>query len=451
MTLRQRLLLRLFAVLGISLLIAGILAYGRAAAKVKTELHAALVVGEQVLIDAVKEIERSPSPYQQMRIVIERFSGGRHLKVTLLDSEHVRVASSRLAEPESAAPDWFCRLLGDKPELARVPLPTNVRGYSEFLIEADPRNEIQEFWEDLGYGFLVLIILSGLAGVLIHWTIGHELTPLKDLNRALSRIAEGDFAMRIPESGPNDLKAVSKGFNDMARRLEDSRAATTQLEVQLSTLQEEERAELARDLHDEIGPLLFSVSLDAAEVQKSLDPSAKPRTLERLESIRDSVSRSQKHVLRLLGQLRSGTIEDMGLEGCVSQLIGFWRSRLPHLDIRMEVPAQGVGSRLDTIAYRIIQESISNAVRHGQATLIEVFVATAPDGATRVMVQDNGIGLKSGPDGYGLRGMRERVLSRNGTLTVRARADGGGTLVVADFPPACPVTGAIDPPQTIGT
>ena len=72
-----------------------VLAYWRATNKVQTELHAALIVGEQMLDDAVKELERSPSPYQLIPSVIERFSGGRHLSVALLDSEgqrHCRLA-----------------------------------------------------------------------------------------------------------------------------------------------------------------------------------------------------------------------------------------------------------------------------------------------------------------------------------------------------------------------
>ncbi|MEQ1714460.1 MAG: histidine kinase [Hyphomicrobium sp.] len=434
MSLRKRLLLKLFAVLGVSLLIAAALAYWRAAAKVRTELHAALTVGEQVLLDAVKEIERAPSPYQQMRIVIERFSGGRHLKIALIDSSGARIAESRLEAPDDPAPHWFYTMVAGAPEAAHVALPTSIHGYSEFLIEADPRNEVQEFWEELGYGLVVVSILSGLASLLIFWNIGRELRPLQDLNKALSGIAEGDFSMRIAEAGSSDLRAVGNGFNEMARRLDATQASNTRLEVQLSTVQEEERAELARDLHDEIGPLLFSVGLDAAEVQRILTDSGQTEPLDRLESIRDSVRLSQKKVLQILGRLRSGTVEDLGLEGAITQLVEFWKTRQPHIAISIDVPESGLGYDLDPVAYRIVQESISNSVRHGNTSRIDVMIAMGPDSVTRVTVSDDGGGLKSTRQGNGLIGMRERVSSRNGTLTVKTRGDERGTLVAADFP-----------------
>ncbi|MEQ1670506.1 MAG: histidine kinase [Hyphomicrobium sp.] len=434
MTLRQRLLIRLAVVLGLSILVAAAMAYWRAAGQVREELHAALVVGEQVLVDAVKEIERAPNPFQQMRVVIERFSGGRHLKITLLDRSGQRVAASRLALAEDPAPEWFIDLMREQPETARVDVPKGLRDFSAFLIETDSRNEVQEFWEDIKYGLSVLGILACAVYALIYWTLGRELEPLANLNSALSRVAEGDFSMRLAETGSRDLKEVSIGFNEMAARLDATESDNLRLQEQLTNVQEEERAELARNLHDEIGPLLFSVGLDAAAVQKALGDTATGEAAERLASIREAVGLSQKHVLQILGQLRNGTVEDLGLETAVRQLIEFWKSRHPKLSISADLPEDGVSLELDPVVYRVVQESLSNAVRHGRPTQIDILVATSPEGMTRVMVSDNGGGLASSRRGNGLTGMNERVSLRKGSLTVRNRSDGKGTIVMADFP-----------------
>lgn len=434
MSLRQRLLVRVALVLGLSLLIGAITSYWRAAGKVRTEMHAAFVVGEQLLFDAVKEVEHSASPFQQLRMIIERFSGGRHLRVMLLDSKGESVMQSRLDMPDEPAPDWFYKLAGGTPEMSRIALPKNVPGYSAFLMEADPRNEVQEFWEDTVSSLSTVAILATLVSALIYLTVGRELRPLANLREALARVGERDFSMRVAEQGPSDLQVVAAGFNQMASRLEEAETQKTMLEEQLSSVQEEERGELARDLHDEIGPLLFSVSLDAAAVQKSLGEHGNAEISERLESIREAVALSQRHVLQILGRLRSGSVEDMGLEAAIRGVIEFWTSRHPHLMISAKVPESGVGVDFDPVVYRIVQESISNAVRHGKPSRIDVAVSIEDDGSVRASVCDDGGGLTSQKSGHGLTGMRERVASRLGTLSVGNRPDGKGVLVEAYFP-----------------
>lgn len=434
MSLRQRLLIHVALVLGFSLLVGAGISYWNAAGKIRTELHAAFVVGEQVLTDAVQELDHSRTPYQQLPSVIERFSGGRHLRVSLLDNDGNRVTESRIEMPKEPAPDWFYRMLGGPPETFSIPVPSNVHGYSAFLMEADPRNEVQEVWEDLGGTLLNVSIMAGLVSALIYWTLGRELKPLGHLSHALSRAAQGDFSMRLAEEGSQDLRDVTKGFNHMADQLEQAEASKTLLEEQLSSVQDEERAELARDLHDEIGPLLFSVGIDTAAVQKSLGESADRDVVERLDSIREAVSLSQKRVLQILGRLRSGTVEDLGLEAAINRLIEFWTSRRPSLRVSSIVPEAGVGPELDPVVYRIVQESMSNAVRHGETSAIDIAVKREPDGAVFVRVSDDGGGLKTTRAGHGLTGMRERVTARQGVFTIGNRPDGLGTLVEARFP-----------------
>jgi two-component system sensor histidine kinase UhpB len=293
---------------------------------------------------------------------------------------------------------------------------------------------VQEVWEDLGGSLIVVSVLAGLVSVLIYWTVGRELRPLTQLSHALSRVAKRDFSMRLAEEGPRDLRAVTQGFNHMAAQLEEAEASKTLLEEQLSSVQDEERIELARDLHDEIGPLLFSVGLDTAAVQKALGEEAGHDIVERLESIREAVSLSQKRVLQILGRLRSGTVDDLGLQAAINRLIEFWTSRRPALRVRSTVPEDGVGSELDPIVYRVVQESMSNAVRHGNTSVIDIVVKRDAIKGVHVSVSDDGGGLKSTRAGHGLTGMRERVASRCGAFTIANRTDGNGVLVEARFP-----------------
>ena len=128
-------------------------------------------------------------------------------------------------------------------------------------------------------------------------------------------------------------------------------------------------------------------------------------------------------------------VEDLGLEGAVAQLVEFWKVRHPRISIRSRDAENGVGIGSDAIIYRIVQESISNAVRHGVTSEIDVKVDVNACGGVDVEVADDGGGLESTKRlGNGLTGMRERVTSRGGTLEVGNTADGSGTCVSAHIP-----------------
>ena len=434
-TLRQRLLLLLALMLAASVVVKTSLAFWHAAGKVQTELTAALVVGEQIVADAVRELENVPNPYQMMPSVIERFSGGRHLRIALLDDVGKEVVSSRLAMPEEPAPEWVYNFLAGETEIATIKLPSSIKGYSSFYIEADPRNEVQEFWEELRHGLVVLVLLAVVELSVIYFVLGWELRPLGKLSRAFGSIASGDFSVRLTDAASGDLTTVNRGFNEMAARLEQSEEMKTVLQEQLASAQDEERADLARDLHDEIGPLLFSVSLDAAELQRALGETGSPDVKDRIEHIREAIRLSQKSVLEILGRLRTGTVEDLGLAAAIARLVEFWKARYPTLAVSSVIPEDGVGVALDAIVYRVVQESLSNAVRHGRPSTIEIVVRQEEGGRTEVVVTDDGGGLRTQKAGHGITGMRERVLSRDGTLTIANRSDGRGTMVRADFPP----------------
>ncbi|RUO99224.1 histidine kinase [Hyphomicrobium sp.] len=432
MSLRQRLLINVALVLFLSVIVGALTTYWRAAAKIETELHSAFVVGEQILEDGVNGLNGSPNPYHALIGIIEQFNSARHLKVSIVDKGGERAVQSHIETPSEPAPEWFYNLLAGSTESAHVKLPPEIHGYSAFLIETDPRNEVQEVWEDVGNSLLLVGLLAALVSALIYWTVGRELKPLEQLGDALLRGAEGDFSTRVEERGARDIRAVTSVFNHMAAKLEQAEAAKTLLEEQLSSVQEEERAELARDLHDEIGPLLFSVGLDAAAVQNSLGDNQLGDAADRLESIREAVGLSQRRVLQILGRLRTGTVEDLGLEAAVQRLVEFWTARKPGLEITTTIPEGGVGVELDSVVYRIVQESISNAVRHGKTTTIDAAVKFDDSGLS-VHVVDDGGGLKSSRAGHGLTGMRERVMAKRGRFNVRNRPDGRGTIVEARF------------------
>jgi two-component system sensor histidine kinase UhpB len=212
------------------------------------------------------------------------------------------------------------------------------------------------------------------------------------------------------------------------------------LNERLRTLQAEERAELARNLHDEIGPLLFAVDVAAAAVARLAEIRRTAEIPAQVWSIHDAVARMQRHVRVILGRLRP--ITAIGLKAALDRLAAFWRSRCPGVDLIVAVAVQEdrIGEDLRETIYRIVQEGVSNAIRHGRSSRVEIRVGHEDDEEIRVTVRDNGTGMapesvmERSPAGLGLTGMRERVMAMAGSLSIGQGLDGRGLELLVRLP-----------------
>ena len=157
----------------------------------------------------------------------------------------------------------------------------------------------------------------------------------------------------------------------------------------------------------------------------------------RVGIIREAIGRMQRHVRDILGRLRSAMLLDVGLAHAIDNLVAFWRVHRANLNFRVDVPEDSFGELIDGTIYRVVQESLSNAVRHGRPSLISIEVKANADGSIDIRVADDGGGLKSDrrAGGFGIVGMQERVGSLGGSLEVGNRQDGAGVIVSARLPP----------------
>jgi two-component system sensor histidine kinase UhpB len=274
--------------------------------------------------------------------------------------------------------------------------------------------------------------------VLVYWTAGRSLRPLETLSAGFGTIGTGDYATRVEEGGPPELEGLARAFNLMAERLGALEARNERLHTQVLTIQEEERADLARDLHDDVGPFLFAVNIDVARITRLAEERGEAEILDRGRSIREAVSHMQKHVKSILGRLRPTGLTDIGLAQAVENLGVFWRRRHPEVSIQFDVGAPDVsfGDVVDATLYRLIQESLTNAIRHGNPSTIKVTIQTQDAGDILLQISDDGVGLTQSNDrtGLGLAGMRERIAALGGSLSVRNHIGGNGTSVTARLP-----------------
>jgi signal transduction histidine kinase len=209
----------------------------------------------------------------------------------------------------------------------------------------------------------------------------------------------------------------------VARRTADLRGLLDHLE----RAREEERTRVARDLHDELGQDLTAMRLalgfTAQRYQR--DPASIAANLGELEKLLD---RTRASTRSLVAALRPPVLDDLGLAAAADWLVQSTAGRTG-LECRLEAdpaPLAIVGPEHAVAAFRVLQEAITNTVRHAEARAVTVRLWIEA-GALELRVRDDGRGLGGAPGsgGYGLMGMRERAAALGGTLDVLSPAEGG--------------------------
>ncbi len=432
MSLRSRVVIAIALVLLLGS-VAGVgLAGWQAKAALRQEMAAALAGARQTVASAYEDLPRSDHPARDLRQLVATFNGNLHVDARLVDARGQTVFASR-PSPAPSAPGWFSDLLSDPVPDARIAAP--VAGQGAIVLRVRLANDVGALWREF-VDLAGVLAASWLVGSLAVWfAVGRALKPLRSYSKALARIGDGDYAARVPEKGPVELVRLGHGVNDMARGLMAMRRRNHALEEQLRTLQDEERADLARDLHDEIGPHLFAVNVDAATARRMIGERDMAPALERLAAIQQGVAHMQGLVRDILGRLRPTELIDLGLAAAVDELAAFWRGRHPGITFAIALPPdETIAPDLRETLYRVIQEGLNNAVRHGRPTRVDVTVTLEDRPWVSVRIADDGA-PSARPDGvgYGLIGMRERVEAAGGVLTI-LRGRSGGWTVLARFP-----------------
>lgn len=440
MSIQRRLAISFTFVLALSLAIGLGLTYGHVSSKVRTEMQAALAVGADAARNALDDFVPPGDAEHALRNVVADFDGDRHVQAVLTAPDGAVLARSRLLPPDPKAPPWFVRLVGTHEAERPIALPPALARVGTLTLRPDPRNELAEAWSDTVLTLTIMAVFFVMVLALAFATIRAALAPIRDIGAALERVGAGDYSARLAPPVAEELEPLRAGFNGMARRLEDMNLQNRALNEQMVSLQEEERAELARDLHDEVAPFLFAVGADTTMVRQFLAKGGDPAQAlaaigPRADSIAEAVKHMQHHLKHVLRRLAPSALLDLGLAGAIDNLVAFWRARRPGIAFEIEVGGDPLDPPLDAIAFRVVQESVSNAIRHGAPRKIEITVDVDAAQAT-IVVEDDGGGFPGGAPsfGFGLTGMQERVRAVGGTIRIRNRPTGHGASVEARLP-----------------
>jgi signal transduction histidine kinase len=255
--------------------------------------------------------------------------------------------------------------------------------------------------------------------------------PLVVRDRAIGVVLAHDKEGGDPRFGDDDLRLAQAFATRAAIAVDLSQRVARDALRRVVAAQELERRRLARELHDETGQALTSILLGLRAVEDAPDAAqAKAASA----GLRDLVVATLHDVRRLAVELRPKALDDFGLVPALERLTETFAEQTG-IDVGFEhaLGAERLPEEIETALYRIVQEALTNVVKHAAAEHVSVVVARR-DGAVTAVIEDDGRGFGAGGSGenaLGLIGMRERLGLLDGRLAVES-TQGAGTTIVAE-------------------
>ena len=325
------------------------------------------------------------------------------------------------------APDWYAQIVSPALRTHEIALAEG-----RLLLRSDPSRAILDGWDD--FKPMLLTVLAGfiLGNALVFVLVGRAMRPLQKVVMGLQAMEGGSYGTRLPAMHGKEAKVMGEAFNAMAQSVQDGIAAQTQareatlalaqnreLTQVIQTRIEEVRGQIARELHDELGQQVTAIkSLGQAMVLRAKGVDSHTENAARM--VIESADAIYEEVHQLVSQLRPLALDRFGLQDALQDLVEDARSRHPdtRIDLHLHTPLEDMESSLATATYRIVQESLNNALRHAQASQITILLS-ALDQQLHIDVSDNGMGAT--PDWadsgqFGVIGMRERAQGLGGSF-----------------------------------
>lgn len=394
---------------------------------VREEVLGANVVALQ-LLSRVAFVYDS-SGLEGMREFLSRVGRIRANEIVLYDNQGKLIYRSPPSTYKSGRepPEWYSGIVSPPLAPKEINLPTG-----RIVLQADPSRATLDGWDDLRP--MLWMVLAGfvLGNALVYALVGRAMKPLHRVVQGLRSMAQGAYDTRLPALSGREGRLISQAFNGMAQSVQDSALARRQAQEATQALAEnreltqiiqsrieQERGAIARELHDELGQQVTAIkSVGLAIARRAAGQDASIEQSARL--VMDCADQIYDGVHLLISRLRPLALDRFGLRDALQDLLDDWRVRHPDVVLCLTMAGQldGLDDALATAVYRIVQEAVNNALRHAQASRIDVNVHVSA-GRLQLEIVDNGKGrLKQfqTPGRYGVLGMRERAQALGGSF-----------------------------------
>lgn len=439
MSVRFRLNALIIAVFTLGLVLLVLAMVLSAGPRIQAENNSTMRLATEFVETTIQSLEGTTDPGARLAVLLDGLKDLRHVRIYRADNHSAPVAAEE-DRASAEVPPWLARL-GRPSSTAQVPVRVNGQDFGTLVIAPRLADEAAEIWSSIVNFTLGGAALAVAAVLLMSVTIAYLLKPIKRIGDALMVLEAGRYDVVVPESGPPEISDICRKLNRLATTLETTISENRRLAQRIIRVQDEERKDLARELHDELGPYLFAIraAITALKSELQRGGSDREKLLKTCETLVERVETIQRLNRGVLQKLRPMGLEEYGLKAKLTSLLALLNESHPHVRINLAVandlPACDETSNL-TI-YRLVQEGLTNALRHAEATVVDIAVEPAPvddmpavkDKARPVIhvaIADNGRGLPEDVKAsYGIAGMSERVWATGGEMRMTNRAGGG--------------------------
>ena len=376
-------------------------------------------------------IERNPGNVyfkkQVENLGLSKLNELRHLKIKFYDENNqVRDQTSSDLSKIKIPPNWFIYTMEQfstsLPEKKiYVNLVDKKMGY--ILINPEPLYEYSEIWQQIKSGFFAIFLFFGLVNTMIFIVFYHTLKPINSIIEGFQKLEDENYKARISKTNIKELDIIGMKFNQMVKKLREGNTKIHKLSQDLINVQEQEKKELARNLHDELGQSLTAIQAEAASIKKNKREASRILALQSIITISKNMMLSTRELIK---KLSLGILEEMGLEIAITDLVNNWSKRYPRKTLNYFYD-----KRLDNLIpvsfeariYRIIQEALTNIAKHSNPKNVNISLKLKKNKKDlEIKIFNDGVKSKlKNTGGIGLLGMVERVNQMSGTINFKKK------------------------------
>ncbi|AUZ84451.1 sensor histidine kinase [Methylophaga nitratireducenticrescens] len=414
------------------LLVGGVLTIWQAKQAVEKEVSSSFNLALQMIDLGFSRLSRTPlTEYEWLR-QISAIQKTRHLHISVVneEGEEVEWFVNDKNPDEEIPPQWFIKSVETTYPEANYDIRLADGRSKQLIVRADPIDEISEAWgESLAY-FWSVVTMIGVIFLAINMVFNSMLRTVRSIVVGLRRVESGQYGRKLPPYDIREFDAIASEINHLSDALKVAKENNQALARHTMQIQESERRNLSRELHDEMGQSLTAIkAMSTAIRQPGTD----------VTKISDSIAEICNHlagvVRSMMKTLHPLSLADLGLGATLTDLVNEWRRRHPELMIKLNYDERldQVSHELAIHVYRIAQECITNVVRHANASTVTLTIRqegehTSPRVVMRI--RDNGQGGKPSGYGFGVLAMQERVENMGGRFRFESEAGKGVSINV---------------------
>ncbi len=337
-------------------------------------------------------------------------------------------------------PAWFVKLVAPKVETVE----RKIR-YGTLVVSSSAAGSLREAWSGFSQLMWVGLVFFVMLNVMVYILLRYSLRPIKHILASINRMEQGDLTTRLPEFSLPEFERIGHSLNRMAesltaeRQLEENRQLTHLIQQHI----EDERRSLARELHDELGQYVTAIKTFAVGIANKTKSRQDNPGLPDIEAnarvIVSAANQIYDGMHNIVRKLRPGSLDNLGLAETLKDVVSVFQTQNPNISIHLQLKGdlQGLGETVSINLYRIVQESLNNALKYANATTIDIALSKSIAGDLQLNIKDNGIGMDveavDQTKHFGLLGMRERVQALHGSFNVNA-ATNQGTAIYINIP-----------------